>query len=164
MLKTIAAVLALSTGTTALGDVDSEFPSGAHGIQWGSTLQQVQVAHPGGTASPTSEGEVVYALAGDFRVLGVDLSVPLIQFVFTKQNQLQRVFWHFRHSDREAALYGVAQRLGQDYAISDEARGRVFRWKPGQASFANFEIGTGPQFPWAFLAARSIGPEIGGRQ
>lgn len=163
MLKTLTAVLALSTGT-ALGDVDAEFPSGALGIHWGSTLQQVQLAYPGGTASPTPDGEVVYALAGDFRVLSVDLSVPLIQFVFTKQNQLQRVFWHFKHADRETALYGVAQRLGQNYTISDEARARVFRWKPGQASFAKFEIGTAPQFPWAFLAARAIGDEIGGRQ
>jgi len=140
--------------------VDVYFADGAFGVEWGATLQQVQAAHPGGTAWRQRDeegiGEVVYAVTGDFRVLGTDAPVILVHFVFTKENKLQRMFFHFRYADREAALYAIAEILGQDYSTRDEDGARTFGWRRGRASLAKFEIGSSPQFPWAFLAVRTM--------
>ncbi|GFE82951.1 hypothetical protein GCM10011487_49510 [Steroidobacter agaridevorans] len=158
MLKGVVAVLALWSAT-ALADIDAEFPSKALGIQWSATLQQVQAAYPGGRVYPPTvkdDGEIVYVVSGDFRVLGLDLSVPLIHFVFTNQDALDRVFWHFKYEDRDDALYGVAQALGQDYSTKDEARERIYLWKSGRTTRAQVRIGMEPKFPWAVLGAQSV--------
>jgi hypothetical protein len=153
-------LLVLFWVATATADVDAHFGKGALNAAWGSTLQSVQAMYPGGTAWPQKEedgvGEVVYAVSGNFRVLGMDLKPSLVHFVFTKQDQLQRAFFHFRFNDREAALYEIAQVLGQDYSIRDEAGSRAFTWKEGQASFAKFEVSSHPQFGWCLLAVRSM--------
>lgn len=123
-------VVALLWAATATAEIDAHFGTGALNAAWGSTLQSLQATYPGGTTWPQKEadriGEVVYAVAGNFHLLGTALNAGLVHFVFTKQNQLQRVFFHFRFDDRESAFFEIAQVLGQDYSIRDEAGVRAF--------------------------------------
>jgi hypothetical protein len=158
MLNTLRAFL-LICASTAHADVDGQFSKGVLGVAWTASLEDVRAKFPGGTAWPnggeTGLGEVVYAVAGDFKVLDVEVTVPLVHFIFSKENNLVRVFFHFRLADRDAALYGIAQILGQDYTVRDAAMARIFEWKPGRLAVAKFEIGSGPAFPWAFFG---VGP------
>ncbi|WP_116810943.1 hypothetical protein [Steroidobacter cummioxidans] len=166
MIKVVFAVLML-WATTASADVDAHFSTGVLGARWGTTLDQVQVMYPGGASWPNGGergGEIVYSVPGDFRVLALDIPVPLVHFIFSKENALTRAVLHFRYSDREEVLYGTALVLGQDYSIRDEASARVFQWKPGKASYVGIEIGSGPQFPWAFLGVRAIEQKAGVRR
>ena len=76
--------------------------------------------------------------------------------MFSKENQLERVFFHFKVVDRDAALYSIAEVLGHDYTVRDEMRSRLFEWKSGRRSFARFVIGAGPEFPWAYFGVRVL--------
>lgn len=140
--------------------VDEQFSSGALGVEWDSRLEDVQAEYPGGTALESSFGgnteAVYYALSGDFRILGLDIPAHLVHFIFTKDHRLQAVFFHFKYSDREPALYGIAQILGQDYSVKDEAGTRQFIWPTGRMSFAKLNVGNGPQNPWVHLAVRPL--------
>jgi len=85
------AVAALLCMSTALADVDDQFSEGALGVSCGATLQQVQVAYPGGLTWPAVGSEfegVVYAVPGNPKMLGVATPVKLAQFLFTKENGL----------------------------------------------------------------------------
>lgn len=159
MSKTLRVLLVFFCAST-WADVDSQFGSGVAGCGWGDTLQQVQAKHPGGFAWPNQgnefKGEVVYAVTGAFVIAGVETASPLVHFVFSKDNELQRAFFHFKPADRDIVLYQVAQLLGQDYSIRDQAASREFDWKRGRTSFARFEIGNGPDMPWVYLGVRSM--------
>jgi hypothetical protein len=159
MTNVIRAVLVLLC-SSAFADTDAHFGRGVAGRLWGMSLQEVQGKYPGGFAWPNQpnepNGEVIYAVTGTFTVPGVEVPSPLVHFVFSKDNGLQRVFFHFKPADREAVLYQVAQLLGQDYSIRDQTLSRQFEWKPGQLAFARYEIGNGPNEPWAFFGVRTM--------
>lgn len=158
MLRII--LVAVLWSSASFAGVDEQFSSGALGIRWNSQLEEVRAAFPNGTAWEStfdgSTGAVYYAVPGDLRVLDLDTPAQLVHFIFTKDRRLQAVYLHFRYPDREAVLYGIAQILGQDYSIKDEAGTREFIWPTGQASFAKLNVGNDPQNPWVHLAIRSM--------
>lgn len=142
----------------SFGGVDEQFSAGALGIEWGSTLEDVQAVYPDGTAWESNFGDnpaaTYYALSGDFPVLGLDIPAHLVHFIFTEEYRLQGVYFHFKYSDRETALYGIAEILGQDFSVKDEAGTRQFIWSTGRTSFAKLNVGNSPQRPWVHLAVR----------
>jgi hypothetical protein len=159
MTNTLRALLILWCAP-ALADVDAHFANWVAGYGWGTSLQQIQAKYPGGFAWPNkgseAKEEVVYAVSGSFALPGVETPSPLVQFIFSKDNELQRVFFHFKPADRDTVLYQIAQQLGQDYLIRDQAMSRQFEWKRGRMVFARYEIGSGPEFPWAFLGIKAM--------
>ena len=159
MTNVIRALLVLLS-SSAFADTDVHFGRGVAGCLWGVSLQEVQGKYPGGFAwshQPNEpNGEVTYAVSGTFTVPGVEVPSRLVHFIFSKDNGLQTVIYHFNPADREAVLYQVAQLLGQDYSIRDQALSRRYEWKPGQLAFARYEIGNGPNEPWAFFGVRTM--------
>lgn len=144
-------------GSYRSASVDAHFPEGALGVSWGATLQQVQSAYPGGLTWPVkgeSDG-VAYVVPGSSQMLGMSTPVKLVHFLFTKDNTLRTIFLHFAYSDRDSALYDVAELLGQDYSTKDEAAARKFRWESGEKSEAQFEIGLSALQPWAQLGIQA---------
>lgn len=156
MWKSAIVFLVCMSATAA--SVDDAFITRALGVSWGATLQQVQSAHPGGLTWPVkgdSEG-IAYVVPGDSQRLGVATPVKLVQFLFTKDNELRTIFIHFAYSDRESALYDVAEQLGHDYDVKDEAGVRKFCWKPGKTTQAQFEVGSSTMQPWAHLGLQTM--------
>jgi hypothetical protein len=159
VMKAVIALLMFWT-TAASAEVDAYFSNGVLGAKWGARLDEVRAIYPGGTTWPNGleqrNGELVYSVSTNVKVLALEIPISLVQFTFSRDNALNGAFLYFRYEDREAALYGIALALGQDYSIRDEADARTFKWKPGTASFAKFEVGNGPQFPWSFLGVWSV--------
>jgi hypothetical protein len=98
---------------------------------------------------------VAYLVPGTSQMLGVSTPVKLVQFLFTQDNTLHTIFFHFAYSEGDSALYDVAELLGQDYSITAEPAARKFRWEPGANTVAQFEIGLSAQQPWAQLAIQT---------
>ena len=159
MLRIVFVALLLWSASS-FGGVDDLFSSGVLGVRWDSRLDEVRKVHPDGTAwDSTFDGNteaVYYAVSGDLRFPGLDIPTRLVHFIFTKDQRLQAVFFHFKYSDRESVLYGIAQILGQDYSVKDEAGTRQFTWPTGEAAFAKLDVGNSPQNPWVHLAVRPL--------
>src|SRR5215831_7673620 len=113
---------------SAVAGVDERFASGAIGAEWGATLQEVQAAYPNGLSWPGIDKDladtVVYEVAGDPRMLGTHTPIRLVQFSFSSENKLTRIDFHFSFSDRDNAVYDVAEMLGQDFSTTELPRGR----------------------------------------
>jgi hypothetical protein len=92
-----------------------------------------------------------YGVFGEKRVLPIDTPVRLVQFIFDSTNQLSAIYLHFNFSDRDTALYDVAQMLGQDYEVNDRGGVRTYRWKSAGTTQAQLEIGVSELHPWAQL-------------
>lgn len=153
----LALALFLCASTASAG-IDELFPEGALGVVWGATLQQVEAAHPGGLAWPARDSQydsIVYAVPGQPQMLGLGAPVKLVQFVFTRDNKLRTIVFHFTYSDRDAALYQAGELLGHDYSVKDEAMARQFRWKPGRATEGVLAIGTSALQPWVHLGLQA---------
>jgi len=155
-MKKLSVAVLMFMSVAARADVDAFFATEVVNVRWGSTLQQIQAAHPGGAAWPndgplSSEGHV-YDVAGEFRVLGLNFPAHTVDFCFSKDDKLDRAILHFRYADRDDVLYSLAEVLGQDYDVRDEKLTRVFRWKAGRQSAVKLSISTDPRLPWAYLS------------
>jgi hypothetical protein len=87
-------------------------------------------------------------------MLGIEAPVTLVQFYFNRANKVGLIFFDFDYEERDRALYGLAEALGQDYATKSSKRGTKYLWQPGGNSAAALSIGTAP-FNWAYLAVHS---------
>jgi hypothetical protein len=159
-MKTQTLVLVLLFGAPNFAAAQDLFATGVLGTQWGSTLQTIKEKYPKGFAwhgENRKRESIIYQVTGEFTLPGTTTPIRMVEFRFSMQNQLRSVALHFDPADADAALYDIANLLGQDYGTKDDIISRFFYWKPNRVSVAAFSLGLGEQYPWAHLVVAAHG-------
>jgi hypothetical protein len=153
-MRMLTFIFAVFCTPTTFAGADEQFHTGVLGLSWGITLQQAQSAYPGGVTwpvqGPANEG-VIYAIPGKAQMLRLTTPVRLVQFVFNEKNELRQVFFHFSYEDRDSALYDIGILLGQEYSTKEERDVRRYKWKLGEQTVVQLQVGASTFQPWVEL-------------
>jgi len=154
----VYSLIVLLWSSVAAAEMDGRFTQGPLEIPWGASLEKVQAAYPAGVAWPgiaRNERFIVYAVAGEAKMLGLRTTPKFVHFVFTLDNKLKAVYYLFNYADGDNAFYDVAELLGQNYSIRSDPGQLSSAWNVGHGTSAQFTMGTDAQHSWAHLGMYS---------
>jgi hypothetical protein len=162
MFRACVIAALLCSPVVLAGTVNDEFANGVLDLKWGATLQQVQAKYPKGRTWPTAqvrETTLAYDAPVDIALLGLEERAVTVMFHFARFGDSERLTWisiHFDYEDRDAVLYKLADKLGQDYSVHTDREDSYYEWKRPRASQVSLRIGNAPPYSWAIVAISEV--------
>ena len=157
MRKLLAVAIVLASPLARAG-VDGVFPRGIAGAEWNSSLAALQRLHPEGFLNPIASSAIPYlfVVPGPHKELLLHVPIKAVSYAFDSAGRLRVVYVQIDASDPDAALYDLAEALGEDYITEDVKKGRNYQWKPGATTLARMQIARTPPRLWIQLILTNV--------